>query len=194
MSGENTLMSLFHSHTTTTLTALLGCVGFFLTPKKFSASSAGCPTIPFNLDTNRSLCRQVKSSVPQDCPFHLRCQFIVPGCHCTSDQPAINQRFLWPPSQIQSFAIIGHRTQGSTYLHWLVYYIIKGHDKGHRWTARCRETGGKFWKDSGHNTLCLCDMGVPTLSAWMCLPTRKLLELNANGILWKLPHVGMIKY
>ena len=187
-------MSLFHSHTTTTLTTLLGCVGFFLTPKKFSASSAGCPTIPFSLDTNGSLCRQVKSSVPQDCPFHLRCQFIIPGCHL----------YFWPTSYksevpmtpFSNSVICYNRSQNSgKHLPTFTGLLYnKGHDKGYRWTARCRETWCKFWKDSRHNSLCLCGIGVPTLSAWMCSPTWKLPELHTIGILWRLPHVGMIKY
>ena len=55
---------------------------------------------------------QVKGSVPQNSsPPHHR--------------PAINQRFPWAPPQVQSFARIAHRTQGNSYLHLPVYYIIK---------------------------------------------------------------------
>lgn len=33
-----------------------------------------------------------------------------------------------------------------------------------------------------------------TLSVWMCLLTWKLSEPCATGVLWRLPHKGMIDY
>ena len=171
-------MSLFHSHTTTTLTTLLGCVGFFLTPKKFSASSAGCPTIPFSLDTNGSLCRQVKSSVPQDCPFHLRCQFIIPGCHL----------YFWPTSYksevpmtpFSNSVICYNRSQNSgKHLPTFTGLLYnKGHDKGYRWTAEWENCTGAEQEPGVPCPLQACH----SRSTSTCSLTWKLSEPCTFGI------------
>lgn len=44
---------------------------------------------------------QVKGLILQDCPCflptHFRCQTQIPALTCTSDKPAIDWRFQWPP-------------------------------------------------------------------------------------------------
>lgn len=38
------------------------------------------------------------------------------------------------------------------------------------------------------------ELGCITLPVWMCSLTWKLSESHAIGILWKLPHVGLIEF
>ena len=38
------------------------------------------------------------------------------------------------------------------------------------------------------------ELGCVTLPVWMCSPTWQLSEFHTIGILWRIPHVGMINY
>lgn len=97
-----------------------------------SATPAGCPTIQFWHCLPGNWCRipQVKDSVLQDCPsfpVYLRHQCQVPVVLCASDQPAIKQKFPWPPSWVWLICHSdrAHRTQKNSLLTGLLVYYKK---------------------------------------------------------------------
>lgn len=65
-----------------------------------------------------------------------------PDCQPSFWQSAINQRFPWPPPQVQLIFQSSSKNSGKH----LLYQVIRGYDKGHRWqpdeeTQRVRSGG-----------------------------------------------------
>lgn len=93
---------------------------------QFSATAAGCPAIPLHSDTNWSQCQlhRLRAQSPRTAllPQMAVC---VPGCHWgfwpTCYKAQVSRLLSWG-SVVCTRA---HRILGNTYLHLLIYYVIK---------------------------------------------------------------------
>ena len=69
---------------------------------------------------------------------------------------------------------MAHRTQGSTYLHLLVYYRINKKDKTKEMNSQIKKYIGKIWKCPECRVSSAWSWGAPSSSTWIFLSTPKL--------------------
>ena len=160
---------------------------------QFSATAAGCPAIPLHSDTNWSQCRlhRLWAQSPRTAllPQMAVC---VPGCHWgfwpTCYKAQVSRLLSWG-SVICTRA---HRILGNTYLHLLIYYVIKDVMKEAD-DQPDKERWGEVWRVLSTEACIPRELGCTCLWPHGCAQqTWKRTKLKLRGFLWGLHWGGTI--
>lgn len=119
---------------------------------------------------------------PSGPPSSLRCQLRVPGCHWglwpTRYKPRFPDSFLG----VLSSARRAHRILGNTYLHLLIYYVIKDVMKETD-DQPDKERWGQVWRGLEHRGSYPQGAGMHLpLATWMCSANLEAYQAQTLGI------------
>ena len=126
---------------------LTKCVVFFPTVVGSAIlwTPAGCPTIPFNSDTNCPVLGetpQVKGSVPQH-HLHFRYWSQIPDCNLNFWLTGSKLRFSWPPLQVWQLTRVAYTSQENTLFKFTDFLNKRYNSRAAKWKRCVRQAMGK---------------------------------------------------